>query len=745
MRTEGILELAVMSNVLNPETESITLNTEMETPTLEPATEPEQPSFESTSNPETAATPEATAPAALDADATTEPVATATPEAPAETAETQVEPSLAAQAVPEQTAAEQTAAEQTAAEQAFAEQAAAEHEVAENAIAEQAVAEEAVAEETAESAFAEEASEPEAHTAPTAHPEAHRHAGGEHGESMEDFSAALEAFEREQAAEAAAVEAYGDKVVQGTVIKLTDKHLVVDVGLKSEGQVPLEQVVDHTGAAKFKPGDVIDVVIEREEPEGGYLVSYEKAQRLRVWDTIEKAANDKTPVVGTVVSRVKGGLTVDIGMKAFLPGSQLEIRPVRNLDGYLGQQIEVRVIKLNKKRGNVVVSRKEILEEEQNSKRSHTLEQLGEGAVLTGTVKNLTDYGAFVDLGGIDGLLHITDMSWGRLTHPRDLVNVGDEIQVKVLKFDKDKQRVSLGFKQLTPDPWLDAAQRYPVSARVKGRVISVTDYGAFVELEQGIEGLVHVSEMTWSKRMKHPSKLVNVGDTIETEVLAVNPTERRISLGMKQLEANPWESLVEKYPVGCTVEGRVRNLTDFGAFIEIEDGIDGLVHVSNLSWTKRVKHPSEVLKKGDRVKAIVLAIEPDKRRLSLGVKQLQPDVWESFFSQHKVGDVLHGKVLRVASFGAFVEIADGIEGLCHNSEAVDANGQPLTLEPGQEHDFKIIKMNQEEKKVGLSIKAVGEEASRTEVEAYKHPVSSTGGSTIGELMSWKRAGSDNN
>ena len=368
---------------------------------------------------------------------------------------------------------------------------------------------------------------------------------------MDDFSAALAAFEREQAAEAAAVEAYGDKIVSGTVIKQTEKHLVVDVGLKSEGLVPLEQVLDHTGAVKFQPGDVIDVVIEREEPEGGYLVSFERAQRLRVWDTIEKAANDKTPVMGTVVSRVKGGLTVDIGIKAFLPGSQLEIRPVRNLDGYLGQQIEVRVIKLNKKRGNVVVSRKEILEEEQNAKRSTTLEQLGEGAVLTGTVKNLTDYGAFVDLGGIDGLLHITDMSWGRLTHPRDLVNVGDEIQVKVLKFDKDKQRVSLGFKQLTPDPWLDASERYPVGAHVHGRVLSVTDYGAFVELEQGIEGLVHLSEMTWSKRLKHPSKLVKPGDEVETVVLSVNPADRRISLGMKQLLENPWENLTEKYPAG--------------------------------------------------------------------------------------------------------------------------------------------------------------------------------------------------
>jgi len=563
--------------------------------------------------------------------------------------------------------------------------------------------------------------------------------------SMEDFAAVLESFDREQAAEAAA-QAFDDShVVSGTVIKLTDKHVVVDVGMKSEGLIPIEQVLDHTGQPKLNAGDAVEVVIEREEAEGGYVLSYEKAQRHRVWDAIEKAANEKSIITGTVLGRVKGGLTVDIGIKAFLPGSQLEVRPVRNLDAYIGQQIEIRVIKLNKKRGNVVVSRKEILEEEQTQKRSKTLEHLEEGSVLTGTVKNLTDYGAFVDLGGIDGLLHITDMSWGRLTHPRDLVNVGDQIQVKVLKFDKDKQRVSLGFKQLTPDPWLDAEHRYPVGAHVGGRVISVTDYGAFVELEQGIEGLVHVSEMTWSKRMKHPSKLVNVGDHVDCVVLNVHPQERRISLGMRQLAANPWDALHEKYPVGATVEGRVRNLTDFGAFIEIEDGIDGLVHVSNLSWTKRVKHPSEILKKGDRLKAVVLAIEPDKRRLSLGVKQLQPDVWESFFSQHKVGDVLHGKVLRVASFGAFVEIAEGIEGLCHNSEAVDGNGQPLTLEPGQEHDFKVIKMNQEEKKVGLSIKAVGEEASRTEVEAYKHPVSSTGGSTIGELMSWKRAGSENN
>ncbi len=558
----------------------------------------------------------------------------------------------------------------------------------------------------------------------------------------EDFASALESFTTES--EEAVRE---DKVLKGTVLKLTATHVVVDIGAKSEGMLPLSEVLDFEGKPRFQPGDEIDVMRDKGETEEGYInLSHQKAQKLRAWDEIEKAYNEKKPIRATVVERIKGGLTVDImGANAFLPGSQADLRPARNLDAVKGQTLEVAIIKLNKKRGNIVVSRKQVLEGEQSEKRSKTLEHLEEGSILTGVVKNLTDYGAFVDLGGIDGLLHITDMSWGRLTHPRDLVNVGDQIQVKVLKFDKDKQRVSLGFKQLTPDPWLDAEHRYPVGAHVGGRVISVTDYGAFVELEQGIEGLVHVSEMTWSKRMKHPSKLVNVGDHVDCVVLNVHPQERRISLGMRQLATNPWDALHEKYPVGATVEGRVRNLTDFGAFIEIEDGIDGLVHVSNLSWTKRVKHPSEILKKGDRLKAVVLAIEPDKRRLSLGVKQLQPDVWESFFGQHKVGDVLHGKVLRVASFGAFVEIAEGIEGLCHNSEAVDANGQPLTLEPGQEHDFKIIKMNQEEKKVGLSIKAVGEEASRTEVEAYKHPVSSTGGSTIGELMSWKRAGSDNN
>ena len=393
-----------------------------------------------------------------------------------------------------------------------------------------------------------------------------------------DFAAALESFEAEQSAAEAAAPA-DDHIQKGTVVKLTDKYVVVDVGSKSEGMVPIAQVMGRDGQPRFKPGDSIDVVSDRGETEEGYaLLSHEKAARVRVWEDIEKAYNDKSTIKGYVVDRVKGGLSVDVGgVRAFLPGSQVDLKPVRNLDGFKGHEIDVRVIKLNKKRGNIVVSRKQLLEEEQADKRSKTLEHLEEGAVLTGSVKNLTDYGAFVDLGGLDGLLHITDMSWGRLTHPRDLVNVGDEIHVKVLKFDKEKQRVSLGFKQLTPDPWLDAAERYPIGAHVKGRVLSVTDYGAFVELEQGIEGLVHVSEMTWSKRMKHPSKIVKPGDEVETVVLNVNPTERRISLGLKQLEQNPWEQLHEKYPVGSVVEGKVRNLTDFGAFIEIEDGTSAI------------------------------------------------------------------------------------------------------------------------------------------------------------------------
>ena len=560
--------------------------------------------------------------------------------------------------------------------------------------------------------------------------------------NMEDFATALETFE---AAQTEAM-AHEDTLLKGNVVKLTSSSVVVDIGGKSEGMVPIAEVLDPQGNPRFNPGDEIPVIVEPGETEEGYVkLSHLRAQRLQAWDHIERAYSEKSNIKGRVVERVKGGLSVDLGgATAFLPGSQVDVKPVRNLEALKNQELDVRVIKLNKKRGNIVVSRKQIMEEDLTAKRSKTLEHLQEGAELTGVVKNLTDYGAFVDLGGIDGLLHITDMSWGRLTHPRDLVHVGDEIHVKVLKYDHEKQRVSLGFKQLTPDPWQDATQRYPIGAHVRGRVISVTDYGAFVELEQGIEGLVHVSEMTWSKRTKHPSKIVNVGDQVETVVLSVNPAERRISLGLRQLEPNPWEHLQDKYPPGMVVEGRIRNLTDFGAFVEIEDGIDGLVHVSNMSWTKRVKHPSEVVKKGDRVKAVVLAIEPEQRRLSLGMKQLQPDAWQSFFDSHRVGDIVHGKVLRNAAFGSFVEIAEGVEALCHKSEAVDDSGSASKLEPGQEHEFKIIKMSPQEKKVGLSLRGIGQEASRADVEAYKHPVSSST-TTLEELVSFKRASNDQN
>src|SRR5664280_2938995 len=572
---------------------------------------------------------------------------------------------------PEQPQTQQASEPSTAAEPPHLEQASGPSTAAEQPHLEQASEPSA----PAEPPHIEQASEPSSHPAETAGAAAPR---SEKEPTMEDFATALETFEQEQAQTEAALNE--EQIVTGTVLKVTAQYVVVDIGYKSEGVVQVAEFTDHEGNVTVQRGDEIAVMREPGHTEEGYIhLSHEKAQRLHAWDEIEKAYNDKASVKARIIDRIKGGLTVDIlGARAFRPGSQVDLRPVRNLDGLKGHEIEVRIIKLNKKRGNIVASRKQLLEEEQSEKRTKTLEQLHEDGILTGTVKNLTDYGAFVDLGGIDGLLHITDMSWGRLTHPRDLVNVGDEIQVKVLKFDKDKQRVSLGFKQLTPDPWLDASERYPVGAHVHGRVLSVTDYGAFVELEQGIEGLVHLSEMTWSKRLKHPSKLVKPGDEVETVVLSVNPADRRISLGMKQLLDNPWENLTEKYPTGAIVEGRVRNLTDFGAFIEIEDGIDGLVHVSNLSWTKRVKHPSEVLKKGEKVKAVVLGVEPQNRRLSLGIKQLQPDVWESFFATHRVGDQVHGKVLRTAQFGAFVEIAEGVEGLCHISEAGEDGGSKL-------------------------------------------------------------------
>ena len=510
------------------------------------------------------------------------------------------------------------------------------------------------------------------------------------------------------------------EVVKGTVVKVTPTEVVVDVGFKSEGIIPIEEFIDEAGQVAAQPGDTVDVLLERTEDREGYVVlSREKAEKMKIWDEVEKAFQDKKVVIGRVIERIKGGLAVDIGVRAFLPGSQIDVRPVRNLDALRGQELRMRVIKVNKKRGNIVLSRKVLLEEENAEKKKTTLDTLAEGKSLRGTVKNLTDYGAFIDLGGIDGLLHITDMSWGRVTHPSEVVRVGDEIDVIVLKYDAGTERVSLGHKQLVPDPWSNVIERYPVGIRVSGKVVSLTDYGAFIELEPGVEGLIHVSEMSWSKRVKHPSKILNVGDGVEAMVLGVDPGARRISLGLKQVETNPWHELTEKYPVGTTITGKVRNLTEFGAFVEVEEGIDGLIHISDMSWSK-VKHPSEVLKKGDTVEAQVLSIDADNQRLSLGLKQLQTGIWKEFFEKHHVSDVVEGKVVRLTNFGAFVELADGIEGLIHVSEFDSAQGaEKLELKAGENYQMKIIRLVPEERKIGLSIRALKDAEFRADWEAY--------------------------
>ncbi len=511
------------------------------------------------------------------------------------------------------------------------------------------------------------------------------------------------------------------EVVKGTVLKVSDTEVVVDVGYKSEGLIPVHEFLDENGQVTVRPGDLVDVLLERTEDRDGYVVlSREKAEKMKIWDEVEKAYAEKKVVIGRVIERIKGGLAVDIGVRAFLPGSQIDVRPVRNLDALRGQELRMRVIKVNKKRGNIVLSRKVLLEEENAEKKKQTLDSLAEGKVLRGVVKNITDYGAFIDLGGIDGLLHITDMSWGRVSHPSELFKVNDEVDVVVLKYDPATERVSLGHKQLMQDPWNDVADRYPVGARVRGKVVSLTDYGAFIELEPGVEGLIHVSEMSWSKRVKHPSKILNQGDAVEAMVLGVDAGARRISLGLKQVEANPWLELAEKYPVGSTITGKVRNLTEFGAFVEVEEGIDGLIHISDMSWSKRLKHPSEMLKKGDTVEAMVLNIDADNQRLSLGLKQLQTDIWDEFFSQHHVGDTVEGKVVRLTNFGAFVELAEGIEGLIHVSEFDEQEGgERLELKVDESYQMKIIKLIPAERKIGLSIRALKSDDYRADWEAY--------------------------
>ncbi len=522
-----------------------------------------------------------------------------------------------------------------------------------------------------------------------------------------DFGQLLDQFEQEQAS------LQEGEVVRGTVVGISERGVVIDFGYKSEGIVnPAEFTED--GVLAVKPGDEVDVLVKNMETADGLpILSRADAVRMRAWDDLEKAYRDGTSIKGRVVERIKGGLRVDIdGIGAFLPGSQVDVRPVRNLDSLRNQEIDAKVIKLNRKRSNVVLSRKAVIEEENAGRKGQTLQHIEEDIVVEGQIKNLTDYGAFVDLGGVDGLLHVTDMSWGRLLNPSELFRVGDNIQVKVLKFDKDRERVSLGYKQLLPDPWSSVDERFPVGARVPGRIASVADYGAFVELENGVEGLVHVSEMSWSKRVKHPSKLVNPGDSVEVEVLSVDPKARRISLGMKQIQDNPWQTLHERYQVGTRVHGRVRNMTDFGAFIEIEDGVDGLVHVSDISWSRRIKHPSEVLKKGQEIDAIITSIDAENRRLSLSIKDLEPNAWDRFVNDHKPGDVVKGKIARFANFGAFVELDDNLEGLCHISELSDERVEKPedVVQLGHEMDFKILRIDVESKKIGLSARAVGKE-----------------------------------
>ncbi|HEY6340350.1 MAG TPA: 30S ribosomal protein S1 [Bryobacteraceae bacterium] len=520
------------------------------------------------------------------------------------------------------------------------------------------------------------------------------------------------------------------ELLQGHVVKITPQEVIVDFGYKLEGVVPIEQVRQPDGSLSVKPDDGIDVIVDRHgpQPEGYVLLSHTRASRLRIWNTLERAMREQLLVSGHVVERTKGGLLVDVGVPAFMPGSQVDTRPLHDLDQFIGQDIPVKILKLNRRRGNVVVSRKLAIEEDLKARKERALEHLCEGAEVAGVVKNLTDYGAFVDLGGIDGLLHVSDMSHGRISHASEVVHVGDEITVKVLKFDRAKGRISLGLRQMTPDPWQTLAERYPVGSRVVGRVMSIADYGAFVEIEPGVEGLIHISEMTWSRRMKHPSKVVKAGDQVEAVVLEVKPKDRRVSLGIKQLEPDPWTTVAQRYSVGSVVEGRVRKLTDFGAFLEIEEGVDGLVHVSDLSWTRHVKNPSEVLKKGQVMQAVILNIDAPNHRLSLGIKQLQPDAWESFFQSHEVGDLVRGRVCRAVPFGVFVEVALGVEGLCHKSEipAMPERGRPsgasgeTPLPLGDEYDFKIIKLNEAEKKIGLSLRAVAEDEERTRLEDYQ-------------------------
>jgi len=527
------------------------------------------------------------------------------------------------------------------------------------------------------------------------------------------------------------------EIVTGMVVQITADHVMVDVGSKSEGQIPIQQFLDEKGQLTVSVGDEVQVYLEdTEELSGQAKISKSKADRIRIWEEIADLCDTGKTIVGKVVSRVKGGLQVDIGVPAFLPGSQVDVRPVRNFEKYIGESFEFNVLKYNRKRGNIVLSRKPLLEKAKDDKKNLILSAMEGPGILAGTVKNITDYGAFVDLGGIDGLLHITDMSWGRINHPSDVLKVGDQIKVKVLKFDQDKERVSLGLKQIQPDPWENVEDRYPIDSKWTGVVVSVTDYGAFVELEKGVEGLVHVSEMAWTKKPRHPSKMVQVGEEVEVMVLNVDKTQKRISLGMKQLKPNPWDVIAERYPEGTKIEGKIRNVTDFGIFVGIDEGIDGLVHISDISWTQRIKHPGEMYKKGQTVQAVVLNIDKENERFSLGIKQIEDDPWESIPDRYPPGTKVTGKVTSVTDFGVFLEIEEGIEGMIHVSELSKerVNSPSDFTEEGVTLTAMVLKVNKKDKKIALSVKSLERAGEYDQVKGYMHSQEVVA-SNLGDLL----------
>ena len=527
------------------------------------------------------------------------------------------------------------------------------------------------------------------------------------------------------------------EVVTGRIISVDKDYVLVDIGYKSEGQIRIQEFKDENGELIANMGDKVDVMVEWwDDDEERVILSKEKATKVKVWEEIKASYDEDGTVEGVIVNRVKGGFSVDIGVLAFLPGSQADLRPIRNLDEMVGKTFTFKILKFNQKRSNIVLSRRLILEEQRDSKRTTTLTAIHEGKVVDGIVKNITEYGVFVDLGGVDGLLHITDISWGRVKHPSELFSVGDNITVKILNLDIERERVSLGMKQLAEDPWLTAAEKYPITFRVNGKVVSLTDYGAFVELEEGIEGLIHVSEMSWTRKIRHPSKVVSVGEVVEAVVLDIKPESRRISLGMKQVVPNPWDVISEKYPVGTTIEGKIKNITDFGLFIGIGEGIDGLVHISDISWIKRIKHPSEIYKKGDVVQAIVLDVEKENERFSLGIKQLQEDPWKTVAERYEVGKEIAGTVTNLTDFGVFIELEEGIEGLVHVSEiSKEKIKTPIgKFSVGGVITAKVMNINSEERRIGLSIKRLEMDSEQSLLSEYVNNIKPAT-STFGEIL----------